>query len=190
MRIKRYGRYGVGVILAIAGCITASVPPTSAKARMVEVRKGDPPPGAMELGTIEVQNGGGCGGFGAKGTFEGAVAELRNNALARGADYVMLVSQTEPHSEANCFVDGFVLRGIAYRQAPRGTDVPAPLRGPAMTSCDPPCSPGYQCSQQVCVAVCNPVCGPEQVCRQDRTCAPSQPLAPGSRPMPPPTPAQ
>lgn len=186
------GRYAMGTIaiVAIAGCFTASVPPMSPKASTVAIRKGDPPAGAIELGPIEAQNGGGCGGFGARGTFEGAMAELRNTAAARGADYVVLVSQTEPHAEPACYVDGFVLRGIAYRLASPRSEVPPLPGGTGMTgradstTCDPPCSPGYRCSQAVCMPVCNPACGLAQTCRQDRTCVPGPPASAPSPPEP------
>lgn len=178
-------RFGVILMLAVTACGggmapmggMAPLPPTtSARAAEVTVAKSDPPPGSTDLGPLEVVHGYGCGGFGDTGTFEGAMIMLRNAAAERGANYVMLVATMPPHSTAGCFDDGFVLQGIAYRVSPDQTPA-IPVAG---DGCDPPCSPGYRCSRSVCLALCNPACGPDQVCRQDRTCGPAEP-APADR---------
>jgi hypothetical protein len=163
-------RFGAILVLAVTACGgMAPLPPTAARAADVAIGKADPPPGAADLGPIEAAHGDGCGGFGETGTFEGAMITLRNEAAARGANYVALVATMSPHLAGGCFDNRFVLQGIAYRVNP--DQPPAiPVTG---DGCDPPCSPGYRCSRSVCLALCNPACGPDQVCRQDRTCGPA-----------------
>jgi hypothetical protein len=155
-------------VLAACGG-TASIPAAHPRANEVKVGKADPPPGSTDLGPIEAAHGQGCGLFGEHGSLEGAMVALRNVAAQRNANYVALLSTTEPHADAGCYDDRFVIRGIAYRVFPRSPAAPASV---ATDGCDPPCSPGYRCSQAFCVALCNPACGPDQVCRQDRTCGP------------------
>jgi hypothetical protein len=148
------------------------MPPQSPHAADVKIGKADPPLGSVDLGVIEAGHGHGCGGFGERGSLEGAMAVMRNKAAERGANYVALLSTMEPHLAGGCFDDRYVVSGMAYRVNMRG--VP-----PVMSeSCDPPCSPGYRCLGTVCRALCNPVCGGGQVCRQDRTCAPTDAVLP------------
>ncbi len=49
-----------------------------------------------------------------------------------GADYVQLMTVTEPHSEHGCFDNRFVMRGVAFR-SPTGLAPPPPpmSAGPA-----------------------------------------------------------
>jgi hypothetical protein len=169
----------LSIIALLSSCGgKASVEPLSAEATAVTVRKGDAPPGSQEVGTIEGEHGSGCGAFGEKGTYEGAMNALREKAVSLGADYVALISVTEPHRSGECFDQRFTLRGLAYKVAneqPHGIDDTASSSTPAAAQpegCDPPCSPGYRCSDQVCHPQCNPPCSGGQVCRSDRTCGP------------------
>jgi len=152
-------------------------PPPAAfrSASSVEVGKSDPPPGSVQVGVLEAVHGSGCGGFGQAGTLGRAMIVLRNMAVSAKANYVALLTTTPPHSENGCFDQRFVIRGIAYRINPGPP--PPPPAAVLVDGCDPPCSPGYRCSQAVCLAVCNPSCAPGQVCRQDRTCGPAEPAA-------------
>jgi hypothetical protein len=168
--MRRSALLGFGIAAAaLSGCgVAASVPPVSATAAKVNVVKSDPPAGAQLIGPVEGTHGSGCGMYGRKGTFEGALATLREEAARKGANYVTLVMVTEPHSENGCFDQEFRVRGMAYKT---GTP-PVVQAGPAVASstCDPPCSPGYSCSAGTCLAVCNPQCGPTQTCSQERVC--------------------
>lgn len=172
--------------------------PTGIAPSAVVIGKSDPPPGSRDLGAIEGVSGSGCGYWGAKGNFHTSMEWLRHNAAMRGANYVMMISTTEPYLEAGCYKNEFKILGIAYYTPPASARPPAP---PSADACDPPCSPGYRCERQVCLAVCNPACGPGSICRQDRTCGPapaptSVPPAPGAAsktpstlsPAPPPPP--
>ncbi len=47
----------------------------------------------------------------------------------------------------------------------------------AAETCTPPCSPGYQCQGNICVALCNPACTAGMHCANDRTCQPDRPDA-------------
>lgn len=146
---------------------TAPTPATSPQARAVEVGKSDPPAGATELGVIEVEHGDGCGMYGTKGTLEGAIALLKEEAVRRGANYVELLTLTEPHAEHGCYVQAYKARGMAYRLTGDSASPPAPSKA----TCDPPCSPGYKCSHAKCVAQCNPPCEAPETCQADRTCS-------------------
>lgn len=200
--------FAVGILgMVLVGCViggnTAKPAPSPQQveaAYRVTVGKNDAPPDAVELGPIEAAHGSGCGSWGQRGTFEGAMFQLRNVAAMRQANYVMLVSTVEPHFEPGCHNNEFVIRGVAYR-IPTAVASPSsptalqpgalqPSAAPAGTSaCYPPCSPGYRCEGQTCVAMCNPACGAGQVCRQDRTCAPAPTIAPAPVPTIAPAPA-
>jgi hypothetical protein len=166
----------VGTIVAaelLLSCgAAAQVEPISPEAEKVIVRKSDPPPTATELDPIEVEHGSGCGAYGRQGTYEGALNLLKAEAANRGADYVSLLSMTEPHSEHGCFDQRFVLRGAAYKLATGEQQPDREEEAPASEACDPPCSPGYRCDGSTCAPLCNPPCAGSEVCRMDRTCGP------------------
>jgi hypothetical protein len=160
------------IVPAAASCYADAQPVAVAPAAQdVEVGKADPPGGSRSLGPVEAVHGDGCGGFGTKGSYESALAVLRNKAQTMGGNYVQVMTMTEPHSENGCFDDRFVIRGVVFRLGA----APAAASVTAATSdgCDPPCSPGYACQAGVCHALCNPKCGANEVCRQDRTCGPA-----------------
>lgn len=98
-----------------AGCL-ASVPSVSSRGNSVRTGRGDPGPDYMELGSITATHGSGCGGFGAKGSYDGAYALMRNRASERGANYVRIDFESAPHSTPSCFDNEYVLRGVAYRR--------------------------------------------------------------------------
>jgi hypothetical protein len=163
---------GVAPVVALAAC-RAPVPPLSPAAEGVEVGERDAPSGASNLGPVEATHGEGCGIHGTQGTYESAVAVLRNEAAARGGDYVHIVKAVEPHVEGGCYDNRFIVRGILFRTRAASLPIPA-----AAETCSPPCSGGYTCDHGGCRAVCEPPCGPTETCGQDRTC----------RPMPAPSP--
>ncbi|MEO7095844.1 MAG: DUF4156 domain-containing protein [Polyangiales bacterium] len=84
-------------------------------ASRLHVGKSDPDPACEELQPIEAVHGDGCGGFGERGSYNGAYNVLRNLAADVGADYVRMDSQVPPHSERGCFDNKFVIRAVAYR---------------------------------------------------------------------------
>lgn len=160
------------MVVAAAGCAEAAPVSLTPAAQQVEARKSDPPPGAREIGPVEVTHGSGCGGFGEKGAYESALALLRNTAAEKNANYVQILSLTEPHTEGKCFDNRFVIRGMAFLVSGAAVASNAP---PAISAdgCSPPCSPGYACEASQCTALCNPPCSPGYACANDRTCKPA-----------------
>ena len=167
-------------LVLVSGCARyAAVPVLSPAERGVTIAASEPPASAVLLGPVQASHGKGCGILGsARGTLEGATALLREAAARRGADFVQLLTTTEPYSGRDCFHQEYSLTGVAYRVAP-----PAPKPVPAAvfvsaapappSACSPLCSPGYECHGGVCEALCNPACAPGQKCRADRMCAPA-----------------
>src|SRR5262245_21836307 len=81
----------------------------------VRVGKDDPSANATELGPVTGTDGTGCGIYGYRGTYERAYIQLKNNAAARGANYVQLYSMSQPHLSGNCFINAFTIAGMAYK---------------------------------------------------------------------------
>ncbi len=161
-----------GALLAACQARPEAVTPG---AQAVHVSKSDPPASAKNLGPIEVVHGHGCGLNGAKGSYDSAEAELRNQAEERGGDYVQITKVTEPHVEGGCYDERFTIRGVVFRVNPALVEAEADVDAAAAPSCVPPCSPGYRCESGSCRAECNPVCALNETCGQDRTCRPTSP---------------
>jgi hypothetical protein len=126
-------------VLVGPACVTAEIPPVQGPAAAVKIGKADPTPDMQEIGPIEARNGSGCGAFGELGSYEGALAVLRNNAATMGADYVQIFTMREPYSDGRCRHNDFTIRGIAFRSA----KVPAPADGsPAAANDAPAAAPG------------------------------------------------
>ncbi len=82
----------------------------------VTVRQSDPDEDCREVGPIEATDGQGCGLFGARGTYDGAYSELKRLAAIRGADFVRIDEQVEPHQLHDaCYNNEFTIRGVAFR---------------------------------------------------------------------------
>jgi hypothetical protein len=121
---------GLGVLVGIVGgCATADIPAVSNAASKVTIRKGDPSDEYQELGPLTATNGSGCGAFGELGTYEGAMAEMKNRAAAMKADYVRLDLAKEPYLAPNCRVNEYALRGVAFKRV--GAPKPAAASAPA-----------------------------------------------------------
>jgi hypothetical protein len=112
--MTRFGGLAVVWALCVGACAAAK-PPTTAAAEAIEVGKADPPSGSVRLKTLEVSHGGGCGGFGTVGNFDGASTLLRNEAAKIGADYVEIMTVTEPHMEKECRRNEYKIIAVAYR---------------------------------------------------------------------------
>jgi hypothetical protein len=189
--------WAVAVIVAGTTACNAGPPPLSPKAMAVQVLKADPPPGSTDLGAITAYDGIGCGPLSDDGTFDGALARIRNDAAARGGNYVEMVAIIEPHFQDNCQNHTFTIVGRLFRVRPKAAGQTSEV-----AACDPPCSPGfscesgackpapcsaacspgYACESGACKALCNPPCKDGTVCRQDRTCGPTVvPPAPGEQ---------
>jgi hypothetical protein len=159
------------------------MPPLSPQASAVGVDKAPPPADARELGDVLGEHGSGCGFTGKKGTYAGAEEVLRERTAAMGGDYARIIEVDAPVKTTDCLGNRWVIHAVAYRTAfarpatPEVASSPSPSppaqapAAPPTQDCNPPCSPGYACSAGLCKALCNPACRPDQVCRQDRTCA-------------------
>ena len=146
-------------VVGLGGCNPAP-PPLSPKAMAVQVLKADPPPGSTDLGAITAYDGIGCGPLSDDGTFEGALARIRNDAAARGGNYVEMVAITEPHFQDNCQNHTFTIVGRLFRVKAK-----AAQQTSEVAACDPPCSPGYACDSGACEpAPCNPACEAGYAC--------------------------
>lgn len=103
------------VIVLLAGC--ASTPPKlSQMGASVRVAKNDPPEAYVEVGSITGTSGSGCGLYGTRGTYDGAVVDLKNKAGGLRADYVQIFTLTEPHVRHACFDNTYTISGTAYRK--------------------------------------------------------------------------
>jgi hypothetical protein len=108
------------IVLVLAGCVAAPPLAITPGSESVRVGSNDANPGDEEIGPVTATHGNGCGGFGFRGSYEGAVVELKNKALAMRADYVQILTLREPHSEPYCYVNEYVINGSAYRRGPKG----------------------------------------------------------------------
>jgi hypothetical protein len=156
----------------LCACRAAQAVPLTPEGQAVEVDKLSPSGSARNLGPVDVSHGGGCGAFAVKGTYEGAVAELRNRAAELGGNFAQIQTVTEPHDDSGCTTGGYAIRGIVFfvsHAPPPPVEAPEPPR-PGV--CDPPCSPGFACHEGACIPVCNPPCEASEVCTRRRTCEP------------------
>jgi hypothetical protein len=99
----------------------SAIPTMSVEARSIQVGKADPPPGSRELGAVAGEHDRSHG----DGTYEGALASLRNQAAKLGADYVELISISEPHTRMPLMDGTFIIRGMAYKLPEGAANAPA-----------------------------------------------------------------
>lgn len=89
----------------------------------IRVGKSDPPEGYRQVANVTVSDGSGCGGFGrfagTLGTFDHAMIKLKNEGVKAGADYIQMLTITEPHMESLCLRGDYTISAIAF-QAPSG----------------------------------------------------------------------
>lgn len=69
------------------------------------------------MGHLTGSDGSGCGAFGSRGTYEGTVNSLKNQAHAIGADFVQIFTITEPHFRPGCFDNVYTISGSAYKKS-------------------------------------------------------------------------
>lgn len=104
------------VMVSILVNCAASVPALTEKGRAVTVGKSDPGSSYREIGPIEGVHGQGCGGFGVRGSYTGAMVKLKNTAGLIHADFVQIYTITEPHLAGGCFDNKYIIRGVAYKK--------------------------------------------------------------------------
>lgn len=103
-------------LVFVGGCVSAPIQLTTG-AEKVRVAKSDPPHDYAEVGHLTGSDGAGCGAFGSRGTYEGAVNSLKNQAHAIGADFVQIFTITEPHFRPGCFDNVYTISGSAYKKS-------------------------------------------------------------------------
>jgi hypothetical protein len=113
-------------VFTLSSACAGHAPPANS-ADSVRVDKGPPGPGAQPIRALRAVDGHGCGLFGTLGTYEGASANLRDQARAIGADYVQVTEVKEPHASRECVEKEYTLLGIAYRTTAPAFVAPAPL---------------------------------------------------------------
>lgn len=99
--------------LSLGAC--AGSVPQAASADAIRIDKAPPAPGSQPLRGLRATDGHGCGLFTHVGTYEGASANLREQAKALGADYVQITAVKEPYADHGCVHKEFTLVGVAYR---------------------------------------------------------------------------
>ena len=163
-----------GLLGLLPSCGAAPAILLSPEGQTVDTGKLAPPIGARNLGPLDASHGSGCGAFAVKGSYEGALAQLRNRAGEIGGNFVQIESVTEPHDDSGCTTGGFVIHGVVFFIS-HATAQLEPPAAPTPGVCDPPCSPGFACRGGVCTPVCNPPCEAGEVCSRRRACEPVAP---------------
>ncbi|HEX5100882.1 MAG TPA: hypothetical protein VFV94_15330 [Polyangiaceae bacterium] len=108
----RFARHAAALCFSLAACSTSTPEPQAPET--IRVDKGPPPTGARKLRELKAVDGHGCGIFGTLGTYAGAVAKLREQARALGADYVTVTDVKEPAATRECVEKAFTVTGVAY----------------------------------------------------------------------------
>jgi hypothetical protein len=97
-----------------------------------------------------------------------ALEALREKAVERGANYVVLDFVAGPSAQGRLFA--CPSDALATLSGPGGGAAPPVGSVPVAPSCKPDCSPGYACVDGSCVSACNPPCAAGKTCGADRLC--------------------
>ena len=100
-----------------SGCTPTAPLALTPEARRIPVGQSDPGPGYSVIDGLDVVDGSGCGGFGSRGSFNGALSQLRYKAGLLHADYIKLVSTKEPYGDGRCFHNEYSISAIVYKKA-------------------------------------------------------------------------
>ena len=119
--MKRLLSVVVTLIIAPACAPTAPLVLTP-EAQRITVGEADPGPGYQAIEGIEAEDGSGCGAFGTRGTFNGALNKLRYQAGQLHADFIKIISTKEPYltpahgDNWACFHNEYSISAIAYKK--------------------------------------------------------------------------
>lgn len=104
-------------LIALAGCAPRfqSVPLMTGAETVKVFRKTDPPKECQELQPFSVRTGEGCGAFGTLGSYDATYNSFRNRVFALGGNAALLESETPSHPAYGCYVNEWVMNGVAYR---------------------------------------------------------------------------
>ena len=114
-RVRVISRVWLCVCVSLLGCAPAVL--LTEPARNVIVSREPPSAGAVHPGVVVGSHGAGCGFGGLRGSRDGAMADLRNEAATLGANYVKILEEVEPHKEPGCLDNEYRIEGTAYREA-------------------------------------------------------------------------
>ena len=112
----------------VLGCGAKSSEPKVPGATGVVLSESAPPAGYVEVRSLSVQSGKGCGFTGESGSRENADAKLRAEAAQAGATFVHITNVQAPGPNHQCIEHEHKLSGIAYRKvdAQPGAVPPSP----------------------------------------------------------------
>lgn len=97
------------------GCASKRIPLDDNLSNLT-INKNHPGNDYIELGLVSGVNGSGCGIFGRRGTYEGALTVLHNKASHLGANYVQIIAIQEPHIVTDCMDNEFKIIGKAFKK--------------------------------------------------------------------------
>jgi hypothetical protein len=112
------------LIISIVGCASRPAIINIPGASKVKVGKSDPADNYSDIGPITASDGHGCGLFGRRGTYNGAVLKLKNLAAGFGGNYVQIFTLKEPHSRGGCFDNTYTISGSIFKKT---SDSPNPI---------------------------------------------------------------
>lgn len=105
------------LVLAIPGCaIPRPVQELAAGAEDVTVSKDFPGENYSVIGPVSGVDGTQCGLQGYKGSFDGAITNLKNNTYDMGGNYAQITRVKEPHWIGPCFNNEYAIEGTAYKK--------------------------------------------------------------------------
>ena len=100
---------------ATTGCGPKAIAPVRGASEVV-LSEGAPPSGYVEVRSLSVKSGKGCGFLGEAGSRENADAKLRAEAAKVGATFVHITMVRAPRPNHQCLEHEHQLSGIAYRK--------------------------------------------------------------------------
>ncbi len=122
---------GCALALAITtGCARTAPPVLTPEALRITVGQSDPGPGYLVVDGVDVVDGSGCGAFGTRGSFNGALKKLRFEAGVLHGDFIKIVSTKEPYAtpagpngQWGCFHNEYSISAIVYKKT-ESTETP------------------------------------------------------------------
>lgn len=107
----------IGMWLVVAGCAPhLEVVQLNEGANMVKVfRKVDPPSSCSEIAPFTAVSGNGCGALGNPGNSTAAYATFKNMVVGMGGNAGLIVSEIPPVPVPGCWVNEYVINGVAYK---------------------------------------------------------------------------
>jgi hypothetical protein len=114
--------------IVTTGCSAKAMEPAVPGASEVVLSESAPPTGYVQVRSLSVQSGKGCGFTGESGSRENADAKLRAEAAKSGATFVQVTDVQVPRPNHQCLEHEYKLSGVAYRRvvAQPGSVAPSP----------------------------------------------------------------